>query len=108
MPVVPARHRHQDDSPTSRYWNDGLVILDVGNGVEGRFTSNPTLVSQSSYDLNALYREVEAVGGPLHPRTHTAWRHRNYVFIADECFPAAGVAGAKDAAAGRAYDACRW
>ena len=51
------------------YWNDGLVILDIGNGVKGGSPSNPQLVSQFKYDLNALYREVEAVGGPgLHPR----------------------------------------
>jgi hypothetical protein len=86
------------------YWNDGLVILDVGNGAKGGSPSNPQLVSQYKYDLNALYRDVEAVGGPGFIRgTHTAWRHKNYVFIADEVFPASGVKGAKDASAGRAY-----
>jgi hypothetical protein len=86
------------------YWNDGLVILDVGNGVKGGSPSNPKLVSQFKYDLNDLYRQVEATGGPGFIRgTHTAWRHRNYVFIADEVFPATDVKGAKDAAAGRAY-----
>jgi hypothetical protein len=86
------------------YWNDGLVVLDIGNGVKGGSPSNPQLVSQYKYDLNDLYRQVEAAGGPGFIRgTHTAWRHRNYVFIADEVFPASGVAGAKDAAAGRAY-----
>ncbi len=86
------------------YWNDGLVILDVGNGIKGGSPSNPQLVSQFKYDLNALYRDVEASGGPGFIRgTHTAWRYKNYVFIADEVFPASGVRGAKDAAAGRAY-----
>jgi hypothetical protein len=86
------------------YWNDGLVILDVGNGIKGGSPSNPQLVSQFKYDLNDLYRQVEATGGPGFIRgTHTAWRHRNYVFIADEVFPAEGVKGAKDAAQGRAY-----
>ncbi|HEX5829477.1 MAG TPA: Ig-like domain-containing protein, partial [Gemmatimonadaceae bacterium] len=86
------------------YWNDGLVILDVGNGVKGGSPSNPQLVSQFKYDLNALYRDVERDGGPGFIRgTHTAWRHRNYVFIADEVFPASGVQGARDASAGRAY-----
>ena len=86
------------------YWNDGLVILDVGNGIKGGSPTNPQLVSQYKYDLNALYREVEAVGGPGFIRgTHTAWRHRDYVFIADEVFAAGPVKGAKDAAAGRAY-----
>jgi hypothetical protein len=86
------------------YWNDGLVVLDVGAGIKGGSPSNPQLVSQFKYDLNALYRNVEASGGPGFIRgTHTAWRHKNYVFIADEVFPASGVKGAKDAAAGRAY-----
>jgi hypothetical protein len=86
------------------YWNDGLVILDVGNGMKGGSPSSPKLVTQYKYDLNDLYRQVEATGGPGFIRgTHTAWRHKNYVFIADEVFPASGVKGAKDAAAGRAY-----
>jgi hypothetical protein len=86
------------------WWNDGLIILDVGNGIKGGTPSNPKLVSQFKYDLNELYRDVEAVGGPGFIRgTHTAWRHRNHVFIADEVFPGRGVSGAKDAAAGRAY-----
>ena len=94
----------QDGLAYLSYWNDGLVILDVGNGVKGGSPSNPQLVTQYKYDLNALYREVEAVGGPGFIRgTHTAWRHNDYVFIADEVFPGAGVKGAKDAAAGRAY-----
>lgn len=94
----------QDGLLYGSWWNDGLVILDVGNGIKGGTPSNPVLVAQYKYDLNALYRQVEAAGGPGFIRgTHTAWRHRNYVFIADEVFPASGVQGARDAAAGRAY-----
>ncbi|WKW11608.1 Ig-like domain-containing protein [Pseudogemmatithrix spongiicola] len=94
----------QDGLLYGSWWNDGLVILDVGNGIKGGSPSNPVMVSQYKYDLNALYRDVEASGGPGFIRgTHTAWRHRNYVFIADEVFPSSGVRGAKDAAAGRAY-----
>ncbi|MBW3656450.1 MAG: hypothetical protein KY444_10105, partial [Gemmatimonadetes bacterium] len=86
------------------YWNDGLVILDVGNGMRGGTPANPQLVSQYRYDLNDLYRQVEAVGGPGFIRgTHTAWRHRDYVFIADEVFPAMPPRGSRDAAADRAY-----
>jgi hypothetical protein len=86
------------------YWNDGLVVLDVGNGMKGGSPSSPQLVSQFKYDLNELYRDVETSGGPGFIRgTHTAWRHRNYVFIADEVFPASAVAGARDASAFRAY-----
>ncbi|HJU75327.1 MAG TPA: Ig-like domain-containing protein [Gemmatimonadaceae bacterium] len=86
------------------WWNDGLVVLDVGNGIKGGTPSNPQFVSQYKYDLNALYKDVEQAAGPGFIRgTHTAWRHKNYVFIADEVFPARGVQGAKDASAGRAY-----
>jgi plastocyanin len=71
------------------YWNQGLVILDVGNGIKGGSPENPQLVSQYKYDLNALYRDVEAVGGPGFIRgTHTAWRGGNYVFVGDEVFSA--------------------
>jgi hypothetical protein len=71
------------------YWNDGLIILDVGNGVRGGRPENPVLVSQLKYDLNALYRGVEAVGGPGFIRgTHTAWRAGRYVFVGDEVFSA--------------------
>src|SRR5690606_13683226 len=94
----------QDGLAYLSYWNDGLVVLDIGNGVKGGSPSNPQLVMQYKYDLNKLYAEVEAVGGPGFIRgTHTAWRHNDYIFIADEVFPASGVRGAKDAAAGRAY-----
>jgi hypothetical protein len=94
----------QDGLLYASWWNDGLVVLDVGNGIRGGTPSKPVLVTQYKYDLNALYRDVEAAGGPGFIRgTHTAWRHKNYVFIADEVFPARGVQGAKDAAAGRAY-----
>jgi len=94
----------QDGLAYLSYWNDGLVILDIGNGIKGGSPSNPQLVSQFKYDLNKLYQDVEDDGGPGFIRgTHTAWRHNNYVFIADEVFPASGVRGAKDASAGRAY-----
>ncbi|MDF3052006.1 MAG: hypothetical protein K0S19_111 [Geminicoccaceae bacterium] len=71
------------------YWNQGLVILDVGNGMKGGSPANPQLVSQYKYDLNSLYRDVEAVGGPGFIRgTHTAWRAGKYVFVGDEVFSA--------------------
>jgi hypothetical protein len=86
------------------YWNDGLVILDVGNGMKGGSPENPQLVSQLKYDLNALYREVEAVGGPGFIRgTHTAWRHKNYVFVGDEVFSAKPMGSTGPVGLGRAY-----
>lgn len=94
----------QDGLAYLSYWNDGLVVLDVGNGMAGGSPSNPQVVTQYKYDLATLYRDVEARHGPGYIRgTHTAWRHKNYVIIADEVFPAGAVEGAKDAAAGRAF-----
>jgi hypothetical protein len=79
----------QDGLAYLAYWNDGLVILDVGNGMRGGSPTNPQLVSQLKYDLDALYARVEAEGGPGYIRgTHTAWRHKNYVFVGDEVFSA--------------------
>lgn len=77
----------QDGILYGSWWNDGLVILDVGNGIKGGTPSAPKLVSQYKYDLNSLYKDVEREGGKGFIRgTHTAWRYRNYVFIADEVF----------------------
>ena len=79
----------QDGLAYLSYWNDGLIILDVGNGIKGGSPENPVFVSQTKYDLDALYRDVEAQGGPGFIRgTHTAWRHGKYVFVGDEVFSA--------------------
>jgi len=89
------------------YWNDGLVILDIGNGVKGGRPDKPVVVTQFKYDLDSLYREVEGASAPGFTRgTHTAWRQRNggkYVFIADEVYRNGEVKGAKDASASRMY-----
>ncbi len=86
------------------YWNDGLVILDVGNGVKGGSPENPQLVAQLKYDLEALYREVALTGGPGFIRgTHTAWRHGKYVFVGDEVFSAKPVGALGPVGLGRAY-----
>jgi hypothetical protein len=88
------------------YWNEGLVILDVGKGIRGGSPQNPRFVSQYKYDLNSLYREVEAVGGPGFIRgTHTAWRAGRYVFVGDEVFSATprSTEGGGVVGLGRAY-----
>jgi len=88
------------------YWNDGLVILDIGNGKWGGRPDKPVLISQFKYSLDSLYKEVEDVSRPGFTRgTHTAWRQRGgkYVFIADEVYRNGDVAGAKDASADRMY-----
>ena len=68
------------------YWNDGLIILDVGNGLKGGTPEKPVFVSQLKYDLDHLYRRVDDMYGLGARGTHTAWRHKNYIFIADEVY----------------------
>lgn len=88
------------------YWNDGLIILDVGNGIKGGSPEAPKLVSQYKYDLNETYARVDQLYG-LGPRgTHTAWRHGNYVFVGDEVYaskPAKGLADGNDLTFGRLH-----
>ncbi len=78
------------------YWNDGLIILDVGNGMKGGSPAKPVLVSQFKYDLDRLYARVEGLYGLGARGTHTAWRHKNYVFIGDEVYAAKPMEGVKD------------
>lgn len=95
----------QDGIAYLSYWNDGLVVLDVGNGIKGGTPSDPQLIMQYKYDLNALYKDVERATGPGFIRgTHTAWRHGRYIFIADEVFPSAPVLrNGRDASNERAW-----
>ena len=89
----------QDGLLYGSWWNDGLVILDVGNGIKNGTPSNPQFVTQYKYDLDALYKDVEAEGGKGFIRgTHTAWRHKDYIIIADEVF---GNTSAEQLFAGR-------
>ncbi len=86
------------------YWKDGLVILDVGNGLKGGSPSNPRLVAQYKYDAESLYPDATERYGPgFISGTHTAWRHKNYVFIADEVFPPTAGPTGWDFANIRAY-----
>ena len=79
------------------YWNDGLVILDVGNGMKGGSPTNPQLVSQLKYDLNAVYARVSQLWGPGFVRgTHTAWRQGKYVFVGDEVYAGRPYKGLQD------------
>jgi plastocyanin len=79
------------------YWNDGLIILDVGNGMKGGSPESPQLVSQYKYDLNATYARVEQLWGTGFVRgTHTAWREGRYVFVGDEVYAARPYKGLVD------------
>jgi plastocyanin len=63
------------------YWRDGLVILDVGNGIKGGSPEKPQLVSQLRFNHHELYGNGWLAG------THSVFRYKNYVFIGDEVFP---------------------
>lgn len=60
------------------YWDDGLVILDVGAGSHGGTPTEPKFVSSINYPAG---------------NTHVAWRDRDYVFLGDEIGTADGMRG---------------
>jgi hypothetical protein len=94
----------QDGIAYVSYWSDGLVILDVGNGMKGGSPSNPVIISNYRYNAEALYPGAAADYGPgFISGTHTAWRHGKYVFIADEVFPPYAPTGTWDVGSIRAY-----
>jgi uncharacterized protein YjdB len=64
------------------YWRDGLVILDVGNGMAGGSPENPKLISQFHFNHYELYGDGWLAG------THSVFRYKNYLFVGDEVFPA--------------------
>src|SRR5215831_11910239 len=64
------------------YWRDGLIILDVGNGLAGGSPENPKFISQYRFNHYELYGE-----GWL-AVTHSVFRYKNYLFVGDEVFPA--------------------
>jgi hypothetical protein len=63
------------------YWRDGLVILDVGNGMKSGSPEKPQLVSQLRFNHHELYGNGWLAG------THSVFRYKNYVFVGDEVFP---------------------
>lgn len=64
------------------YWRDGLVILDVGNGMAGGTPESPKLVTQYRFNHYELYGDGWLAG------THSVFRYKNYLFVGDEVFPA--------------------
>jgi hypothetical protein len=64
------------------YWRDGLVILDVGNGIKKGSPEQPQFVSQLRFDYHDLYGDGWLAGA------HAVFRYKDYVFLGDEVFPA--------------------
>ncbi len=67
----------QDGLAYLSYWDDGLVILDVGAGIKGGTPTEPQFVSQIKYRVDH---------GEEYGNTHTAFRYGDYVFVGDEIF----------------------
>jgi hypothetical protein len=63
------------------YWRDGLVVLDIGNGIKGGSPTHPQLVSQLRFNYLDLYGPGWLAGA------HAVFRYKNYVFLGDEVFP---------------------
>lgn len=68
----------QDGLAYLSYWDDGLVILDVGAGIVGGTPTEPVEVSRYAYRTRW--------GAETYGNTHHAIRYKNYVFLADEIF----------------------
>jgi len=62
------------------YWDDGVVILDVGAGIAGGTPTEPELVSRYAYKYR-LGNDDETYGN-----THHAIRYGDYLFTGDEIF----------------------
>ncbi len=62
----------QDGYAYLSYWDDGVIMLDVGAGTHGGTPTRPVQVSQFKYPIG---------------NSHTAWRHGRYLFLGDEIFP---------------------
>lgn len=62
----------QDGYAYLSYWDDGVIMLDVGAGSHGGTPTKPAFVSQYKYPIG---------------NTHVAWRHGRYLFVGDEIFP---------------------
>lgn len=60
------------------YWDDGLVILDVGAGTHGGTPTEPQFVSSIKYGQG---------------NTHVAWREGDYVYLGDEIGTSDGMRG---------------
>ncbi len=54
------------------YWDDGIIVLDVGAGTHGGSPTDPAFVSKYEYPIG---------------NTHVAWRSGRYLFVGDEIFP---------------------
>lgn len=74
----------QDGLAYLAYWDDGLVILDVGRGIKGGTAERPRLVSQTRYRTEWRNRSF---GNTHYALPYTNRAGRRYVFVADQILP---------------------
>ncbi|MQA90760.1 MAG: hypothetical protein GEU90_11055 [Gemmatimonas sp.] len=88
VPAHPTKMLHdvyvEDGLAYLSYWDDGLIILDVGNGIRDGTPEEPVYVGQHRYRYE--------VQGQEYGNTHVAFPYTNeagnrYVFVGDEIFP---------------------
>jgi hypothetical protein len=64
------------------WWRDGVIVLDVGNGIKGGSPQKPVFVSQLKFNYHEMYGSGWVAGA------HAVFRDKNYLFVGDEVFPA--------------------
>jgi hypothetical protein len=74
----------QDGVAYLAYWDDGLVILDVGKGIKGGSPERPRLVSQVRYTTEWRNRQY---GNTHYAFPYTNRAGRRYIFVADQILP---------------------
>jgi hypothetical protein len=88
VPLHPAKYLHdvwvEDGLAFLSYYDDGLIIVDVGNGVRDGTPRNPQFVSQYRYRYEIQGREYGNTSMAL-PYTNAAGNR--YVFVSDEIIP---------------------
>lgn len=89
VPVHPGKYLNdvwvEDGLAYLAYWDDGLIIVDVGHGIEGGSPSEPEFVSQLRYRYELQGRSYGNTQTAV-PYTNAAGQR--YVFVSDEILPA--------------------
>jgi hypothetical protein len=85
---TPRRYLHdvwvEDGLAYLSYWDDGMVVLDVGNGIRGGTPERPMKVSQLTYRTRWQGREYGNTHQAI-PYTNAAGN--SYIFVGDEIIP---------------------
>ncbi|HEX8692443.1 MAG TPA: hypothetical protein VF746_08500 [Longimicrobium sp.] len=96
VPYQPTRFLHdvavKDGFAYLAYWDDGLVVLDVGAGVKEGSPEKPKLVSQFRYRTEW---RGERYGNTATVFPYTSRAGRRYVFVGDHILPRGASLGRK-------------